>query len=117
VIAWLVPLVIRAGVPSRFAKVAAWLAAAAVIVGLCVVAVAVFRGWIADGKQEAVATDRALSDGEIKGVVINAERSAQANQQAVDDAFENSQARAQEKTDEATRNRTSPLDALFRELH
>ena len=104
-IAWLIPLVARAGVPQRLARVAAWIVAALVVIALCWAAMAAFRAWIADGKEEAVALDRSDVTIEAANLVINATSAATANQMARDDAFQNAQ---EELRDEAaTKSDTS----------
>lgn len=87
----IIPLVLRAGVPQRFARVAAWIAAAVVVLVLCWAAVAVFREWIATGKEEAVALDRSDIMIEASNRVIAATSAATVNQMERDDAFANDQ--------------------------
>lgn len=103
-IAWLIPLVARAGVPQRLARFAAWIVAALVVIALCWAAVAMFRAWIADGKEEAVGLDRSDVTIEAANRVINATSAATANQMARDDAFQNAQ---KELRDEAASNATA----------
>lgn len=87
----IIPLVLRAGVPQRFARVAAWIAAAVVVVVLCWAAVAMFREWIATGKEEAVAINQKDVTIEAANLVINATSAATANQMERDEAFANDQ--------------------------
>lgn len=83
----IIPLVLRAGVPQRFARVAAWIAAAVVVLVLCWAAVAMFREWIATGKEEAVSLNQKDVTIEAANLVINATSAATANQMERDDAF------------------------------
>lgn len=87
----IIPLVLRAGVPQRFARVAAWIAAAVVVLVLCWAAVAMFRVWIATGKEEAVSLNQKDVTIEAANLVINASSAATANQMGRDDAFANDQ--------------------------
>lgn len=109
-------LLARTGIPARFTKALAWLLFALIVAGLCWAAVAAFRGWVADGKEEAVRVDRSDVTAGAYNLVIAADRAASANAIDRDEAFDNSQDQAKEATDEAVRNRTSPLDALYSEL-
>lgn len=87
----IIPLVLRAGVPQRFARIAAWIAAAVVVLLLCWAAVAMFREWIATGKEEAVSLNQKDVTIEAANLVINATSAATANQMERDDAFANDQ--------------------------
>jgi len=87
----IIPLVLRAGVPQRFARIAAWIAAAAIVLLLCWAAVAMFREWIATGKEEAVSLNQKDVTIEAANLVINASSAATANQMERDDAFANDQ--------------------------
>lgn len=87
----IIPLVLRAGIPQRFARVSAWIAAAVVVVVLCWAAVAMFREWIATGKEEAVSLSEKDVTIEAANIVINATSAATANQMERDEAFANSQ--------------------------
>lgn len=109
-------LLARSGIPARYTKALAWLLFALIVAGLCWAAVAAFRGWVADGKEQAVAVDRSDVTAGAYNMVIAADRAASANAVDRDEAFANSQDQAKDATDEAARNRTSPLDALYNEL-
>lgn len=87
----IIPLVLRAGIPQRFARIAAWIAAAVVVSLLCWAAVAMFREWIATGKEEAVSLSEKDVTIEAANIVINATSAATANQMERDEAFANSQ--------------------------
>lgn len=109
-------LLARAGIPARFSKFLAWLLFALIVVGLCWAALAAFRGWVHAGKDEAVRVDRGDVTAGAYNLVIAADRAASANAIERDEMFDNSQDQAKDATDEAARNRTSPLDALYNEL-
>ncbi|MES3042653.1 hypothetical protein [Sphingomonas faeni] len=96
---FLITLLARSGIPARFTKALAWLLFALIVVGLCWAAVAVFRGWVADGKEEAVRVDRSDVTIEAANLVINATSAATANQMARDDAFQNAQEELQHEAD------------------
>lgn len=87
----IVPLILRAGVPQRFARIAAWIVAGVVVLVLCGAAVAMFREWIANGKEEAVALDRSDIMIEASNRVIAATSAATGNQMERDNAFANDQ--------------------------
>jgi hypothetical protein len=89
----------RTGIPARFTKALAWLLFALIVVGLYWAALAAFRGWVVDGKEEAVAIDRSDIVAEASNRVINATSAATANQMARDDAFDNSQEELQHEAD------------------
>jgi hypothetical protein len=89
----------RSGIPARFTKALAWLLFALIVAGLCWAALAAFRGWVADGKEEAVALDRSDITVEAANRVINATSAATANQMARDDAFQNAQEELQSEVD------------------
>jgi hypothetical protein len=96
---FILTLLARTGIPARFTKFLAWLLFALIVVGLCWAALAAFRGWVADGKEEAVAIDRSDITIEAANRVINATSAATANQMARDDAFDNSQEELQHEAD------------------
>lgn len=89
----------RSGIPARFTKAVAWLLFALIVVGLLWLAVAAFRGWVADGKEQAVAVDRADVTLEAANLVINATSAATSNQIARDDAFAEDQKELQNVVD------------------
>jgi hypothetical protein len=120
-----VPLIIltllqRTGIPARFTKLLAWLLFALIVVGLCWAALTAFRGWVADGKEEAVALDRSDIVAEASNRVINATSAATANQMARDDAFQNDQEELQSEvqtkgTDDPVGPATAGVLAKLRE--
>lgn len=81
-------LLSRAGISQRFAKVAAWIVFALVVLALCAAVVVAFKGWVQGGKEEAVRIDQ--QDVTIKAAnrVINATAEADANQMARDEIDE-----------------------------
>lgn len=103
----IIPLVLRAGVPQRLARVAAWIAAAVVVLVLRWAAVAMFREWIATGKEEAVSLSEKDVTIEAANIVINATSAATANQMERDEAFANSQEELRDEV--ATKGTTDPV--------
>lgn len=101
---FLISLVTRAGVPQRFARIAAWIVAGILILALCGAALAMFREWIAHGKEEAVRVDQQDVTIAAANLVINASSAATANQMERDEAFGLSQ---QELRDAAVTQSTS----------
>jgi hypothetical protein len=95
----IVPLILRAGVPQRFARLAAWIVAAVVLAALCGAAVAMFREWVSAGKEEAVRIDQQDVTIEAANLVINATSAATANQMERDDAFQNEQEELRHEAD------------------
>lgn len=96
---FILALLQRSGIPARFTKVLAWLLFALIVAGLLWLAVAAFRGWVADGKEQAVAVDRSDVTIEAANLVINATSAATANQMARDDAFQNDQEELRHEAD------------------
>jgi len=96
---FLISLVARAGVPQRFARLAAWILAGALVIVLCAAAVAMFREWISAGREEAVRIDRQDVTIEAANLVINATSAATANQMERDDAFQNEQEELRHEAD------------------
>jgi len=101
---FLISLVTRAGVPQRFARIAAWIVAGIIVLALCGAAIALFREWIAHGKEEAVRVDQQDVTIEAANLVINASSAATANQMERDETFDLSQ---QELRDAAVTQSTS----------
>lgn len=99
-----------------------WRARAAVGLGLgmLLVLVAVAWGavalWFGQHDAKAVSTDRAASNAEVLGRVVDVDRAAGAAKDQRDAANLANQSDLQEKADAAAANDTSPLDALFNEL-
>lgn len=81
-------LLSRAGVSQRFAKVAAWIVFALVVLALCVAVAVAFKGWVEGGKDEAIAVDRRDVTIEAANRVINATAEADANQMGRDEIDE-----------------------------
>jgi hypothetical protein len=104
---FLISLVTRAGVPQRFARIAAWIVAGIIVLALCGAAVALFREWIAHGKEEAVRVDQQDVTIEAANLVINASSAATANQMERDDAFANSQEELRDEV--ATKGTADPV--------
>lgn len=105
----IVPLILRAGVPQRFARIAAWIVAGIIVLALCGAAVALFREWIAHGKEEAVRVDQQDVTIEAANLVINASSAATANQMERDDAFAEQQKELQNVVDtKGTDDRAGP---------
>lgn len=76
---WLISIIAHTGLPQRFQRVAAWIAAAAffaLVAGLLVLA---FRSWVSNQRTEAVQGDRALSAAEANTIAARAEAVASAN--------------------------------------
>lgn len=96
---FLITLLARSGIPARYTKALAWLLFALIVAGLCWAAVAAFRGWVADGKEQAVAVDRSDVTIEAANLVINATSAATTNQMARDDAFAEDQKELQNVVD------------------
>jgi len=96
-------------VPPWLWSVLAILAAAALVLGLS-------ECHARNAAAGAVKLDRATSDAATGNLVIAADRKAANNQSARDAAFRNQQQQQEDKIDEAARNGTSPLDALFNQL-
>lgn len=106
---WALTLLARSGIPARYTKALAWLLFALIVAGLCWVAVAAFRGWVADGKEQAVAVDRSDVTIEAANLVIKATSAATANQMARDDAFAEDQEELQREVDtKGTDDRAGP---------
>lgn len=103
----IVPLILRAGVPQRFARVAAWIVACILILALCGAAVAMFWEWIAHGKEEAVRVDQQDVTIEAANRVIAASSAATANQMERDEAFANSQEELRDEV--ATKGTVDPV--------
>jgi len=103
----LLTLIARAGVPQRFAKAAAWIVLVLVVIVLCWAVVANFRGWVADGKEEAIAVNQKDVTIEAANLVINATAAADANQMVRDDAFQNDQEELQHEV--ATKGTPDPV--------
>ncbi len=113
----LLNLVARLGVPERWRGIAAW-------GGLLLAALALYgsvRGgialWFAWHDKAVVAADRTAANAKLSARQIDAERASGASKDARDQAIATNQSDLQEKTDAAAANGTSPLDALFDELH
>ncbi len=104
---FLISLVTRAGVPQRFARIAAWIVAGILILALCGAALAMFREWIAHGKEEAVRVDQQDVTIEAANRVIAASSAATANQMERDDAFANSQEELRDEV--ATKGTADPV--------
>jgi len=104
---FLISLVTRAGVPQRFARIAAWIVAGVIVLALCGAAIALFREWIAHGKEEAVRVDQQDVTIEAANLVINASSAATANQMERDDAFAEDQKELQNVVD--TKGTSDPV--------
>lgn len=76
---WLLTLVLKAGVPSRFAKAASYLVAVAAFAAIAGLAVAGFHHWVSGQQQKAVELDRADISAAVANRVIEADRSANVN--------------------------------------
>jgi hypothetical protein len=112
-IAAIATLLVRAKVPSSWARPMAWLLIA--VIG----ALLIWWGWthwLARHDQAVVATDRAAGTTAVLTNVIEADRAAGAAKDIRDRDFAADQTNLQEKADAAADNGTSPLDALFDEL-
>jgi hypothetical protein len=76
---WLLTLIQKTGIPSRFAKVAAWIVIAiAFAIGIFLIWLAAHT-WLQNQRDDAVALDRADISAEVANRVIEADRSANAN--------------------------------------
>jgi len=104
---FLISLVTRAGIPQRFARVAAWIVAGVIVLALCGAAIALFREWIAHGKEEAVRVDQQDVTIEAANRVIAASSAATVNQMERDDAFANSQEELRDEV--ATKGTADPV--------
>lgn len=76
---WLLTLVLKTGIPSRFAKIAAWLAVALAVAGAIALAITAFHSWVGNQREEAVTLDRADISAEVSNRIIEADRAANAN--------------------------------------
>lgn len=112
---FILTLLARSGIPTRFTKALAWLLFALVVLALCWAVLAHFRAWIADGKEQAVAVDRSDVTIEAANLVINATSAATANQMARDDAFQDAQEELQREVDTKGSD-TDPGPAVSRVL-
>jgi len=115
---FLISLVARAGVPQRFARIAAWIVAGIIVLALCGAAIALFREWIAHGKEEAVRVNQQDVTIEAANLVINASSAATANQMERDDAFAEDQKELQNVVDtKGTQDPVGPaVGGLMRRL-
>jgi hypothetical protein len=104
---FLISLVTRAGVPQRFARIAAWIVAGVIVLALCGAAIALFREWIAHGKEEAVRVNQQDVTIEAANLVINASSAATEDQMERDDAFANSQEELRDEV--ATKGNADPV--------
>jgi hypothetical protein len=109
-------LLLRLGLSQRVSGILAWVLPVALFVAFVLGCIVLINRDANKRVADAVAADR--DAGNVTALVIDraASQSASANQQAADAQFRNTQDQAKEKTDEAARNRASPLDALFNEL-
>lgn len=107
------PAFLLAMLPARFVKFAL---IAGTVLALMVVVALMYRSHQRSVAEDAITLDRADIRAEVSNRVIAADRAATASAIERDQAFANSQDQAKDATDEAARNRTSPLDALYREL-
>lgn len=76
---WLLSLVARTGIPTRFQRAASWLvmvAFAAIVVALLIGA---FHVWLSNQRSDAIEGDRALSAAEANAIEARAEAVASAN--------------------------------------
>lgn len=106
---FLISLVTRAGIPQRFVRIAAWIVACVIVLALCGAAIALFREWIAHGKEEAVRVNQQDVTIEAANLVINASSAATANQMERDDAFAEDQKELQNVVDtKGTDDRPGP---------
>ena len=110
---FLIALVARAGIPERFQKVAAWIAAILAAIALLGALYGGWRLWLGHHVKQAIDAHDAASDAAIANQTLGADRAAAANMQARDDDFDNSQAQLKETTDAAAGNDGDALDALF----
>lgn len=83
----------------RNSKTARWTLVAIGAALLCWAAVAAFRGWVADGREEAVSLSQQDVTIEAANLVINASSAATANQMERDDAFAEDQKELQNVVD------------------
>lgn len=104
---FLISLVTRAGIPQRFARVAAWIVAGIIVLALCGAAIALLREWVAQGKEEAVRVNQQDVTIEAANLVINASSAATANQMEHNDAFANSQEELRDEV--ATKGTADPV--------
>lgn len=90
-------------------KAAQWTLIAIGAALLCWAAVAAFRGWVVDGKEEAVSLSQKDVTIEAANLVINASSAATANQMERDDAFAEDQKELQNVVDtKGTDDRPGP---------
>lgn len=111
-IEWLV----ARGLSRRAAGMLSWLLPIALFIAFVAGCIVLINRDANQRVDAAVKADRAADNSQALWIDREASRSAAANQQQADDAFRNDQDNLKEKTDEAARARTSPLDALFNEL-
>lgn len=111
-----VTLALRLGVAERYKR----LAGSALAVGSFVTLLGLLWGgwhlWLGAHDRGVVAADVAGANAEISNRTIIADRAAGADKRQRDDVFTNDQQQKQERIDDAARNDSSPLDALFGEL-
>jgi hypothetical protein len=91
----------------RGSKAAQWTLVAIGAALLCWAAVAAFRAWVANGKDEAVSLSQKDVTIEAANLVINASSAATANQMERDDAFANSQEELRDEV--ATKGTADPV--------
>lgn len=90
-IAFLLPIVARAGIPARLQRLAAWLVVIVAVVALVFTVRAIIRNWLSDYRETAIEQHDKDVTIEAAGRVIAADREATANQVARDEVFEQDQ--------------------------
>lgn len=115
-IAFLLPLVARLGVPERLQRAAAWIATALALAALAGLLWGAWGLWLGHHDTRIVGADRATATIAAQKREIIADRAAGAAKASRDDTFATNQQDLKEKTDAAARDDSSPLDALFNEL-
>lgn len=114
--AFLLPLIVRLGVPERWQKAAS----TAMSIGAAIIALALLWAFlghlVARHDDKVISADRMGANLDISNRQTVADREAGAAMARRDKTFANDQQQAKDQADEAARNDSSPLDALFNVL-